>query len=165
MEIMKTIWWVVKELFTQYPLELFVISFFKYWLIAIHEIGHAVVGAFCGLRSTGIRIGDKPVLTVTIRGYRITIGRRAHSGHVTFVDEGNFQDTWQVFATYLAGPLAVIIAGPVFFVLLNPGHWYLAHVYSIVLVLCGFYDLRKTCPDGKAIRRLWVVLRNPVCAG
>lgn len=150
---------VIKEIFTRYPFEAASFVLFLHVMLTIHECSHAIVGALCGVPSTGIRIGDKPLFTLPVLGYNITIGWKPSSGHTTFVDEGNFPDTWAVFATYLAGPLSVILAGPVFFSLCRHSHFLLAVSFGPLFSFCGIHDLRKRCPDGGAIRRLWKVLR------
>jgi len=127
--------------------------------LVLHECGHAVVGALLGVRSTGIRFGEKPVFTKVVRGYSITVGWLPTSGHTTFVDERNFPQTWQVLATYLAGPLAVFFFGPVFFLMFQHSHLYAAALFGALFSFNGIYDLRANCPDGIAIRRLWKVLR------
>jgi hypothetical protein len=128
--------------------------------LVIHEAGHAIVGALLGVRSTGIRFGAKPLFTVVVLGYSVTLGWLPTSGHTTFEDEKNFPDTWQVLATFLAGPLSVVFAGPVFFLLFQHSHPYAAAIFGAFFSFHGLYDLRASCPDGVAIRRLWKVLRS-----
>jgi membrane-associated protease RseP (regulator of RpoE activity) len=150
---------VIEEIFTKYPFEVAGFVLFLHSVLAIHEGSHAIVGALCGVRSTGIRIGDKPLFTIPVLGYKITVGWLPSSGHTTFVDEEKLPDTWQVFVTYLAGPLSVICAGPLFYMLCRDSHFFLAVSLGALFSVCGIYDLRKNCPDGAAIRRLWKVLR------
>jgi hypothetical protein len=151
--------WVFKDIFTNDLVEVASFILFFHVMLTIHEGAHAVVGALCGVPSTGIRIGDKPLFTIHVLGYKVALGWRPSSGHTTFVDEGRFPDSWAVFMTYLAGPLAVVCTGPVFFLLCRHNHFLLAVSFGALFSFCGIYDLRKSCPDGAAIRRLWKVLR------
>jgi hypothetical protein len=152
--------WSIEETVKQYHFAIAVYVLFTHVMLTIHEGGHAVTGALVGVRSTGIRIGGGPMFTITVLGYPITVGWMPTSGHTTFVDEGNFPNTWQVLATYLAGPVLVVCAGPVFFLLFRHSHFYVAAIFGALFVLCGICDLRKNCPDGKAIRELWGMLRS-----
>jgi hypothetical protein len=158
-------WWNFEDAVRQYQFAIVVYILFAHMVFAIHEVGHAVAGALLGVRSTGIRIGTKPIFTVVVRGYSFTLGWLPNNGHTTFVDEGNFPDTWQVLLTYLCGPLAVLCAGPVFFLLFRHAHFYEATIFGLCFFFCGIYDLRKTCPDGIAIRRLLHVLRSERLTG
>ena len=152
--------WTLEEAVKQYQFAIGVYVLFGHMLLTLHEGGHALIGALVGVRSTGIRIGAKPSFTITVLGYAIAVGWRPTSGHTTFVDEGNFPDTWQVLVTYLAGPLSVVCAGPVFFLLFRHSHFHVAAIFGALFVFCGIYDLRKSCPDGEAIRRRWKILRS-----
>jgi hypothetical protein len=154
------VWWSIEQAVWQYQFAIGVYVVFTHVMLAIHEGAHAVTGALVGVRSTGIRIGASPIFTITVRGYAITVGWMPSSGHTTFVDEGHFSNTWPVLVTYLAGPLSVVCAGPVFFLLFRHSHFYEAAIFGALFVLCGICDLRKSCPDGKAIRELWGMLRS-----
>jgi hypothetical protein len=154
--------WSIEQAVRQYQFAIAVYIVFAHVMLAIHEGGHAVTGALVGVRSTGIRIGASPLFTITVRGYAITVGWMPSSGHTTFVDEGHFSNTWQVLVTYLAGPLSVVCAGPVFFLLFRHSHFYVAAIFGALFVVAGICDLRKNCPDGKAIRELWRILRAEV---
>jgi hypothetical protein len=151
--------WAIEDSVKQYPFTIGVYFLFSHMMLVIHEGGHAVAGALLGVPSTGIRIGTRPIFKVVVLGYSITVGWLPTSGHTTFVDEGNFPDTWQVLVTYLAGPLSVVCAGPLFFLLVQHSHVYTASIFGALFVLSGICDLRKNCPDGLALRRLWKVLR------
>lgn len=151
--------WTVEDVVKQNCFAIGVYLLFLPIGLVIHEAGHAIVGAMLGLRSTGIRIGSRPVLTVGVFGYSITVGWVPTSGHTTFVDEQDFPDTWQVLATFLAGPLSVVCAGPVFFLLFRESHAYAAAIFGTLFSFHGIYDLRASCPDGESIRRLWRLLR------
>lgn len=155
-----SIWCVIEESVNQNLFAIGVYFLFGHMMLTLHEGGHAITGAMLGVRSTGIRIGSKPIFTVPVLGYAVTVGWLPTSGHTTFVDEGNFPDTWQVLVTYLAGPLSVFCAGPVFFLLFQHNHFHAAAIFGALFSFCGIYDLRKNCPDGTAIRRLWKVLRS-----
>jgi hypothetical protein len=135
--------WSIEQAVRQYQFAIAVYIVFAHVMLAIHEGGHAVTGALVGVRSTGIRIGASPLFTITVRGYAIP-------------------NTWQVLVTYLAGPLSVVCAGPVFFLLFRHSHFYVAAIFGALFVVAGICDLRKNCPDGKAIRELWRILRAEV---
>jgi hypothetical protein len=152
--------WALEDTVKQYHFAIATYLLFFHTMLVIHEGSHAATGALLGLRSTGVRIGDKPLFTISVLHYAVTLGWKPTSGHTYFVDEENFPDTWQVLATYLAGPLAVVFAGPVFFLLFRHSHLRTAAVFGVLFSFCGVYDLRKGCPDGKAIRRLWKILRS-----
>lgn len=160
MDALHLVWLVAEEIFTKYLFEVASVVLFLHVTLTIHECAHAVVGVLLGLRSTGIRIGVEPLFTFSVLGYEIALGLWPSNGHTTFVDEGRFPDTWQVLVTYLAGPLSVVCAGPVFFMLSRHGHFPAAVSLGALCSFSGLYDLRKSCPDGVAIRRVWKVLRT-----
>lgn len=160
MDSFQFVLWNLEDALRQYQFAIVVYLLFSHTVLAIHECGHALTGALLGLRSTGIRIGTGQVFRFAIRGYAVIIGWRPGSGHTTFVDEGNFPKTWQVLVTYLAGPLSVVLAGPVFFLCFRHSHLLAASIFGALAIFAGLYDLRKATPDGTAIRQIWKVLRS-----
>ncbi len=151
--------WLLEEVAGQPYFRVAVVLYLHLTLL-IHEVGHAVVGALLGLKSTGIRLGTRPILKIPLPGYPISVGLVPGSGHTTFELEDNFPETWQVLVTFLAGPLLVSCAGVVFFLMLRHTEIYTAAIFGALMVFHGFYDLRESCPDGVEVRRLWRVLRE-----
>jgi hypothetical protein len=150
--------WSMEDMVTQ-PYFWIVLTLYMHGTTLIHESGHALVGALLGLKSTAIRVGTGPNLTIPLPGYPITVGLIPKSGHATFVDEANFPDTWQVLVTYLAGPLALVCSGLVVFLLLRHVEHSTAVIFGVLMGLNGLYDLRANVPDGAKARRVWKVLR------
>ncbi|WP_224016180.1 site-2 protease family protein [Paraburkholderia tropica] len=119
--------------------------------LASHEVGHLVGNRVFGVKATGMRVGDGPVVTLFRNsGFRFEIGLKPTTGHLYI--PGPPAGKWQAIIAYAAGPFAAILFAAVMWALVPAGalSWY----WKLTLVLIAAQhaeNLLPYAPDGHAI--------------
>ena len=143
-------------------LNLFLVQFFLIIATIPHELAHAFVARWSGLRVDKIVLGFGPPLFVgSVFGFNLEVKRIPYGGFTHAVGETGREQLWRFLLFYLAGPLVSVALGSIAWrwgggahagaldltVAVSP--WWLFSIASSTLAVHHLFPSPRSTPSGR----------------